>query len=637
MRSLFRALLVTVLLVLGTPALLAAIMYEGEGYEEMPTHLYTEDADALEMLYQELSDSLDELESGANDDLELNVHEDIINVAIYQALKEENPNYAPGDDCASSEECYFMYEPLPISEEAEMRLVGAWVEFEEDVFISNVFIDVQLSDGISYKTVIEAHFKIQDHPGEGKYTLQFDKIRIGNLPIPSSLISSILGFVESNMADLNLDEATAGLPIGTFDMDTFTYTVEKSEIVEKIGETEDGSEPDDNTLMLQEMVSIVIEQGLLGFEIEDEEFVLAARISKFANEDPDTVALPAYLYDLHAIEGYDVDNEPIYGEFDPTVFDPQAYLQNVFTDYIFNNALLGGGFEISDELFNKLIYSGASGFADMTRVEELTLPNGTTRQVEVGLQGVWFTIEDDAIYANALFKLDSTMSLMKLKATKVEEESDTTRLVFDFTDLTFGEDQDEAAEDFITVENLHVFENFLTGVEDIQFGSIEETDQGVYLIISAAALTDVIVEGTEEATVIIDGIGLVDGAIVLNVVPADAELAAALEDISTAINDVLGDETIVTDLEAALNPDGTNEETQDVIDAVSNIQEVLSDPEQEVDAEDVEVLMDEFDDLSQEEQDEFLNTIVDQIDPATYDQFVALFGEEALPDLEETP
>lgn len=635
MRSLFKGLLITTLLLLGTPAILAAIMYDGAGYDEMPTHLYTEDADATEMLYQELSDSLDELESGVNDDLEFNLHEDIINVAIYQALKEQNPLYAPGDDCASSEECYFQYEPLPIGEGAELRIVGAWVEFEEDVFISNVFIDVQLSDGIAYKTVIEAHFKIQDHPGEGKYTLQFDKIKIGNLPIPSGLISSILGFVENNFADMNLDEATAGLPIGVFDMDTFTYTVEKSEIVAKIGEPDEYGETPENAEMLQEIASIILEQGLLGFEIVDEELILAARISKFANEDEESIDLPDHLYELHTIEGYDVDNEPIYGDYDETLFDPEAYLQNVFTEYIFNNALLGGGFEISDELFNKLIYSGASGFADMTQVQELTLPDGTVREVEVGLKGLWFTIEEDAIYANALFKLDSTMSLMKLKATKVEEESDNTQLVFDFTDLTFGEDQGEAAEDFITVENLEVFESYLTGLEDIKFGSIEETDQGIYLMISAAALTEVLTEGTNEQTVLIDGISLIDGAIVLNVTPADAALAAALESISTAINDVLGDETIVTDLEAALNPDGTNAETQEVIDAVSNIQEILADENQEIEPEDVEVLFEEFDDLTQEEQDEFLTEISGAIPQETYDEFIALFGEDALPNLDE--
>ena len=647
MRSLFRAFLFLILFVLGTPALLAAIMYDGEGYDEMPSHLYTQDNDALEMLYQELSDSLDELESGANGDLELNVHEDIINVAIYQQLLETNPNYAPGDDCSSPEECYINHQPFDLSEEAEIRLVGVWVEFEEDVFISNVFIDVQLTSGIAYKTVIEAHFEIIDHPGEGKYTLQFEKVRIGNLPLSQSLINSILSFVDENIADLNLDEATAGLPIGTFDMDTFTYTVEKDEIIEMISETEDGEEPDDNTEMLQEMVSIVFEQGLLTFNIVDEEFVLAARISKFANEDEDAIDLPDELYELHAITGYDIDNNPIYGDYDPTLFDPETYLQNVFTDYIFNSALLGGGFEISDELFNKLIYSGAEGFEEMTRIEELELPDGSTREIEIGLQGLWFTIEDDAIYANALFKLDSTMSLMKLKATKIDEESDTQRLVFDFTDLTFGEDEGEATEDYVSVENLHVFESFLTELEDIKFGSIEETDQGIYLIISAAALTDVLTEGTEQNTVVIDGIGLIDGAIVLDVQPADQALADALGDIQDAINDVLEDETIINDLSAALNPDGTNEETQEVIDAVQDIQQTLANNETP-DAEDVEELMDEFEDLTEEEQEQFLEEIVSNITDLEdelgnnigqdiYDQFAALFGEDTLPDPEDVP
>ncbi len=636
MRKLLMAIFIPVLFVVGTPALLAAIMYDGGGYEDLPTHLYTEDADAQKMLYQELSDSLDALDTGANDDLEFNIHEDIINVAIYEALLENNQDYAPGDDCETDDECYFMVEPLGLGEGSEFRLVGVWAEFEEDVFIANVALDIQFNESITYKTVISTFFKIEDHPGEAKYTLQFEKIRIGNLPIPSSTISWVLGIVEDNLAEVNLDEATAGLPMGVFDLDTFTYTVEKSEIVAKIGETEEGEEPDENQEMLQEIASIILEQRLLGFDIEDEELVVSAKISKFENEDDEAIEIPNYLYDLHEVTGFDIDGSPIYGDYDVNAFDPEAYMQNVFTEYVFNNALVGGDFQISEELFNQLVYNGAQGFEDMTTVNELELPDGTIREVEVGLVGLWFTIEEDAIYANALFKLDSTMSLMKLKATKVDEVSTATELVFDFTDLTFGEDQDEAAEEYVTVENLEVFESYLVGLEDIQFGSIEETPQGVYLTISADALTAVLTEGTEEETVVINGISLSSGSIDLAVTPANEELAAVLDELTAELNTILADQTLVDDVAAVLNPDGTNEEAQELIEALDNVQDTLADPDAELTDEEVEVLFDEFDDLSEEEQNTFLNEVSTTMDQDTYDAFVAMFGEEALPTIDET-
>lgn len=634
MRKLFMAIFIPILVLAGTPAILAVIMYDGAGYEEMPNHLYTEDADAEKMIYQELSDSLDELESGVNDDLEFNVHEDIINVAIYQAMKEQNPQYAPSDDCETPEACYFMFTDLPIQEGSQLRIVGAWVEFEQNKFIMNVFIDVQITESIAYKTVIETHFKLEDHPGQGKYTLQFEKIKVGNLPIPSGLISTILNAVESNFDGFELDMLD-DLPFGEFDLDSFTYTIEKQEIVDMIGETDDDVEPTDDILMLQEIASIVFEQGLLEFDLVDEELILAARISKFASDDVNEI--PDYLYDLHVITGYNEDNTPIYGEYDPNAFDPVAYMQNVFTEFVFNNALLGGGFEITDELFNKVIYSGAEGFAEMTQVQELELPDGTVREIEVGLQAVWFTIEEDAIYANALFKLDSTMSLMKLKATKVEEASTDTELVFDFTELSFGADAGETAIDYVSVTNLEVFESYLVGIEDIEFGSIEETVNGVYLTLSADALSAVLTEGTEEETVAINGISLVHGAIVLDVVAANAELQAALEDLQDAINTVLEDEQLITNLNDALNPDNDNEEAAEVIAALDDIQTILTDPEDEIEPEDLEVLFDEFEDLNAEEQEAFLTEIGDLIPEGVMDDFAALFGEDVIPTTEEIP
>ena len=84
MKRLFTALFALVLLVLGTPALIATIMYDGSGDEQMPVHLYTEDADAQQMLMEELRTSFDELEAGDTQDFIFNLHEDIINTAIFE-------------------------------------------------------------------------------------------------------------------------------------------------------------------------------------------------------------------------------------------------------------------------------------------------------------------------------------------------------------------------------------------------------------------------------------------------------------------------------------------------------------------------------------------------------------------------
>ena len=126
MKKLFLAILIPVLFVLGTPALLATIMYDGSGEDLMPTHLYTEDADAEAMLYEELTSSLDDVTNEVEEDFIFNLHEDIINTAIFQAIREENPDYMPTDDCATPEACYAVYEQVPIEDfDIMLRVVGA--------------------------------------------------------------------------------------------------------------------------------------------------------------------------------------------------------------------------------------------------------------------------------------------------------------------------------------------------------------------------------------------------------------------------------------------------------------------------------------------------------------------------------
>ena len=139
MKKLFTAIIVLVLFVLGTPALLMTIMYDGSGEDLMPIHLYTEDADFEAMLMEELTNSLDDLTNEVEEDFVFNLHEDIINTAIYEQIIQENPDYMPTDDCATPEACYIVYEQIPIEEfDIMLRVVGAWVDFNDDLFSMDI-------------------------------------------------------------------------------------------------------------------------------------------------------------------------------------------------------------------------------------------------------------------------------------------------------------------------------------------------------------------------------------------------------------------------------------------------------------------------------------------------------------------
>jgi len=608
MKKLLTALFAFVLLVLGTPALIATIMYDGSGDAHMPVHLYTEDADAQQMLLQELNDSLDDLETGATDDMIYNLHEDIINVAIFQAIRENNPEYMPTDDCATPEECYIAAEQANFEDfNIMMRAVGAWVDFSQDKFNLNVFLEVELEDGFTYKTIISTEFKFTDVPG--KYVLEFEQLKIGNLPLPASALSAVLNTVENNVDEVDFDDVTQEVPVGELDLTEFSYTITKQEIVEQIGEDDDSPETD----LVKEVLSIIFEQELLTFELVDEEFVVSGRLSKFQN---DTNNFPEYLYDLHSVDP--VSGEV--GEFDPNALDPETYLTDLFTEYVFNYALVGDAFEINEETFNKLIYSGAGGFAEQRFVESFELTDGNVKEVELGLQGMWFEITPDAIYANALMKVDSLETQLVIRADKVVAESSATELVFEFTEITFGADAGETANDYLQILDLDVFKAMFAEIGDIEFG---EFDANGTLIISADRLSNLMQDGSAEDTVIVTGINIIQDAIAIAIEPADDDLAKALDDFSTALESVVESQELLTDLEGVLDTTTEGPE-QDVYNAVQDLQETLQ-ADEPIESEQIEELFEGFEELDSETQEEFLETIEGLIDPTILAEYEGYF------------
>jgi hypothetical protein len=613
MRRLFTALFGFVLLVLGTPALIATIMYDGSGEDAMPVHLYTEDADAEIMLMEELKASFDDLESGVTEDMIFNLHEDIINVAIFQAIREQNPDYMPTDDCATPEACYIVAEQQTFEEyNLSLRVVGAWVDFAQDTFNLNVFLEVELEDGFTYKTVISTEFKFTDVPG--KYVLEFEELRIGNLPVPASALSGLLSAIEQNAEDVDFDVLTEDVPVGEVDLVEFSYTIQKDEIVEQIGQ----DDPNPETDLIKEVLSIIFDQELLTFEFIDEEFVVAGRLSKFQNDGD--LDIPEYLYDLHEVDP--VTGE--IGEYDPTAIDPENYLADLFTEFVFNYALVGDGFVINEEVFNKLIYAGAEGFAEQRTTQEIDLGDGNVEVVELGLEGIWFEIESDAIYAHALMRAASVESQLVITATKVEEESSDLELVFEFTEITFGEDDGESANDYLEIVDMEVFQNMFAEIGDIEFGYFDEFGT---LHISAERLSDLLGEGSQEDTVIVTGINIVQDALIIDIEPADPQLAQALEDFSAAINDVIESEQLITDLENLLDTTTEGPE-QEVFEAVQDLQETLQNEEVPT-AEQVTELFDNFEELDEETQAEFLETFEDLVDPSVLENFEDLFEQQA--------
>lgn len=620
MKKLFMAIFIPIMFVLGTPALLGAIMYDGSGDVHMPIHLYTEDADAEEMVYAELSASIADVKDNVTEDMVYELHQDIINTAIFELFSSENmnPDYMPTDDCNDDSCNYVFAEVLPVEGyDIGLRVVGAWVDFEDDKFITNLFLEVSLDDGFTYKTIIQLHFLFHDYAD--RYELEFDKIQIGNLPIPKSMITSIMGTLDDQLDQVDLEDSTDELELGEFDINELKYTLQKDEILAKLSEGQDGEEPDTGAALAQEVLSIIFDNELINFSFEEDKFVLTAGVSKFRSDETD---IPDYLYDLHFVTM--VDDVEVYGEFDPDSFDPESYLADKFTEYVFNSALVGGGFEIHEKTFNKLIYYGADGFSETRETYEYTNEDGELEVIDIGLKAIWFELAPGDIYVNALFRIAGIDSIIQIKAEDVTPVESTTELVFEFTEITFGKDVGEVDGDYLSIIDLTVFKDMFAELGDVEFG---EFDENGVLTISTERLSALMQDGSQEGTVNVTGIHLIQDAIVLDIEPADAVLAEALDAFTEELNNVMEDPALLEGLEDALDIDTPGPE-QDVYNNVVDLQDALANDEP-IETEDITEMFDNFEQMDTESQEAFLETFNDLIDPAVYDQFQDLYDQQA--------
>ncbi|QMS84890.1 hypothetical protein [Candidatus Xianfuyuplasma coldseepsis] len=617
MKKLFLALFIPIAVILGTPALAATLMYDGTGDEHMPTYLYGPDKDNAEtLLFTELDTSIQEVEDGTSDDLVFNLHSDIINRAIYDAVLENNPDYNPGEDCMTDEECYVFADYVPVEGyDFSYRLVGLWVSFydgdtssDPGRFVFNAFLEIDLNGQMTYKTVVEVHFLFEDDPDY--YYLEFDKVQLGRLPLPKSFFTSIINMLESQ-ADIDLESNLDEIPLGELDLNNLSFTIQKDEILESMA-TDDNGEVDSGALLGQEVLSIIFENQLINFDLQDDEFVLTAGVSKFRSTDDS--GFPEYVYDLHDQE--EVGTETVIGEFNPELFDPEAYMQDLFTEYIFNSSFLDGGFKIKEKTFNKLIYYNADGFSDTRQTVEIPINETETENIELGLKAIWFEFEATEIYVKAQFRIAGIDSLVVIRAEQISSTSE--ELHFRFVDITAGKDVDENSGDYLEILDLSAFKQVFAEMGDVEFGQFNEDGD---LIISAAGLSALLGEGTNEGAVEVTGIALEENAIVLTVTAGQYQ--ATLDAFTDALEDVVGSEELITDLGGVLD---TNDPTEGaVLSAVEDLQDTIS-TGGTVTGEQIEDLFTNFEDLDSETQEEFLDTIVDLIDPSVLTGFEGIFG-----------
>lgn len=601
MKKLLTSLTIMVIAFVGVPLLLVGLMYEGDAFEEVPTELYQTEENARQMIYKELNEAITLAKSDNLADLELSIHEDILNVALFNAIRGNddrdgiNPNYLPNDDCQDSSCKYVLEETMENG--TTIRVLGIWVAITKDTLVLNIALEAEMSN-FTFKTIVQTDLILTDDVQNQTYTFEFGALRVGNIPLPKGLLTTLINLLE-NVTDIALDS----VPFGELTLSELRYTINKEDVVEFV---KSKGEDDATMLLATEVLGIIFDNGLIQFNLEDESINLLFRISTIRNS-PDT-SVPSYL------QGFDYE-----------VFDIQQTLKNRFDEFVFTMALTNQTyFTINEQTFNRMFYKQMEGFENARFDFEYSDELGNPQTLTVGLEAVWFefvVLEENSemvtyldIYG--LFDIDGIKSQLHIRSDEVLDYQEGV-YAFDLSTITLGEEVDK---EFLTIENLEPFKDYLATMEDFNFGYF--STEG-YIVIDTTRLTALMEDGSNAGVVSVSEVEIVDGALRVHIEATDSNLQSILDDFANALNTTFSDPSLTTSLETVLDTQNPGPE-QDTYNQVLSIQDKI-DNEEPITESDVEALFENFDAMSPEAQSAFIETFEGLIDPSLLDDYTTQF------------
>ena len=196
--------------------------------------------------------------------------QDEINTMIYQALKKNNPNYLIDD---SNENKYVD----KITEGVEVGIVGAWTKLEDDEITIKARADLikPIKVGTSVSLKFKITFNIPGNPRQMK--LQLTKAKIGNLPLPRSLVNTVVDKTGVDLKSIIEDALVInGQSVGTFDQATWTATIDKIKLV---GGLMEGSGQQAMTTLIKiltynELLDVTVDKSKVRLELKSSKLYL---------------------------------------------------------------------------------------------------------------------------------------------------------------------------------------------------------------------------------------------------------------------------------------------------------------------------------------------------------------------------
>jgi hypothetical protein len=182
MKWFFRGLLIFIGVIILVPVSLVLLSLDSD---KPPVEAYRTEESRGFSSNEVMSNSMDNfLADSSTNDFSVELTQDQINTMIYQTLKETNANYLIDD---SADNKYFM----KTDGDPQIGIVGAWTKLQDDQITIKARVDlikpVKLSTSVSLSFKIT--FNVDNDPKQMK--LKLTQAKIGNLPLPRSLVNTI--------------------------------------------------------------------------------------------------------------------------------------------------------------------------------------------------------------------------------------------------------------------------------------------------------------------------------------------------------------------------------------------------------------------------------------------------------------
>lgn len=578
MKKLIKGLLIfiiTIVLIIGIPLGILYFMV-ADSKDNAPTSLYQDSV----VLDREIADLINHALSD-NENYDFTLSEDDINILIFALIRDSlNKDYY--NSGCDDEECknikvITLVEGIPVigGKKAYFKHLYAEISGKEMTFYATLDILGMI------KTRLKLGFEVGEK--DGVYTVKVHKMGLGKINLAKGLgkkirdpIFSSLGITEN---EINSKLEKKNLPI-TFSADDFAFTFDRKDLGAIIAGLLLPDEDKPENTIIKELFALLTtpDEGGLSFGFYDdpeERFGMRLDMKPFAGDEE------TYDASLNAIK---------------VPFDVDAFIKNKTQTFLLAN-LTGGDMKVvftADE-FNRLLYDKTNGYENFKY--EIPFAEGEAN-FSLAVKGIAVEIpSSDQIKFNFLVDINGLKSIMVLSGGIEPNETEDEITIYLNETVTIGEVETSAAFLFdIIGDNVESFE------------LMEYRPQDRAFLITVQAFNSFMSVGGESTPLEAERIRFGTNVLEVFVKVDDPSLQETIENVTGMINDLLSGDF--------LDPDaftGQEEEIEELNAILDDINDILNNPEEELDEEDVDQLIEIINQLDEENQQELYNQIEDAL------------------------